>query len=174
MTIALAAASLVFTGLCAVCLVYLHLAPTGYSPLADAVSAYGVGRYARWYQAQAACSGIAAGLLAGALGGPRGVVVLLAVYAGCRLAITQFPMDTRRVGHWLLAVLAFGAVAVAAIRLKTPQHGLPALGWAMLACLLLTTVARRNPPLRRWFGLAERGFYAALLVWLVLVAVRLL
>jgi len=171
---AAAAASLVFTGLCAACLVYLHLAPTGYSPLADAVSAYGVGRHARWYQAQAACSGIAAALLAAALGGPGGVVALLAVYAACRLAITQFPMDTRRVEHWLLAVSAFGGVAAAAIRLKAPEHGLPALGWAMLACLALTVVTRRNPPLRAWFGLAERGFYAALLAWLALVAARLL
>jgi hypothetical protein len=171
---ALAAASLVFTGLCAACLVYLHLAPTGYSPLADPVSAYGVGRHARWYQAQAACSGIAAALLAGSLGTPAVVVVLLALYAGARLAITQFPMDTRPVGHWLLAVVAFGGVAAAAIRLKATEHGTPTLGWAMLACLVATTVARRNPPLRRRFGLAERGFYAALLVWLVLVAARLL
>ena len=56
MTTALAVASLIFTGGCVACLVYLHLAPTGYSPVRNAVSEYGVGAYARWYRAQAACT----------------------------------------------------------------------------------------------------------------------
>jgi hypothetical protein len=76
-TAALAGASLACTGLCAACLVYLHLAPTGYSPVRNPVSAYGVGAYARWYQAQAACAGVAGALLAGALRGPSDVVLLL-------------------------------------------------------------------------------------------------
>ena len=174
MTTALAAVSLGFTAICAGCLCYLHLAPTGYSPLADPVSAYGVGSYARWYQAQAASSGMATALLAAALGRPRGVLALLAFYAAGRVAITRFPMDARVAAHWLLAVVAFAALAAAAIRLKPPEHGVPALGWAMVASLAAMMLARRNPPLRRWFGLAERAFYAAVLVWLVLVTARLL
>ncbi|HLX31458.1 MAG TPA: DUF998 domain-containing protein [Gaiellaceae bacterium] len=140
---AAAAASLVFTGLCVGCLVYLHLAPTGYSPVTDAVSRYGVGRFARWYQAQAACAGIAGILLAVALRHPRHVVVLLVVFGAARLAITQFPMDTRRGPHALLAVAAFGAVTSAAIRLTSSLHGAPALGWAMLVALVAGIVLRQ-------------------------------
>jgi hypothetical protein len=86
----------------------------------------------------------------------------------------QAPLDTRRVAHWLLAVLAFGSITVAAIRLDASQHGTPALGWTMAAFVLLMALTRRNPELRPWFGLIERGFYAAMLAWLTLVAVRLL
>jgi hypothetical protein len=161
-----AAASLACTGLCVACLVYLHLAPTGYSPVADPVSAYGVGAYARWYRAQAACAGLAGILLAVAVRHPAHVVVLLAVFGLARLAITQFPLDAARGPHVLLAVLAFGSVTSAAIRLK--MDGTPALGWAMLVGLLLGIALRRAA-----FGLAERAFYVAMLAWLALVAARL-
>lgn len=168
MTAAAAAASLVFTGLCIGCLVYLHFAPTGYSPVTQAVSRYGVGRYARWYQAQAACAGIAGILLAVAVRHPHHVAVLLVVFGLARLAITQFPMDARRGAHWLLAVVAFGSVTSAAVRLPASMHGTPALGWAMLAALLAGILGRQIA-----FGLAERAFYVAMLAWLVLVAARL-
>jgi len=167
-TPAFAAASLVFTGLCVGCLVYLHLAPTGYSPVRHAVSRYGVGAYHRWYEAQAACAGIAGILLAVALRHPRHVVVLLVVFGGARLAITQFPMDTRRGGHALLAIVAFGSATSAAIRLPASLHGTPPLGWAMLAALVAGILLRELA-----FGLAERAFYLAMLAWLVLVATRL-
>jgi sirohydrochlorin ferrochelatase len=169
-----AAFSLAFIGLCVTCLAYLHLAPTGYSPVGDAVSRYGVGRYARWYQAQATAAGLAAVALAVALGGPKRVVVLLALFAAARLAITQAPLDARPLAHWLLVALAFGSVTIAAIRLTGSEHGTPALGWTMAALLAVMTLTRRNPPLRRWFGLIERGFYVAMLAWLTLVAARLL
>jgi hypothetical protein len=168
-----AAASLVCTGLCVACLVYLHLAPTGYSPVRNAVSEYGVGAYARWYQAQVTCAGLAAIGLAVALGGPRRVLVLLTVFAVTRLAIAHAPLDTRPIVHWVLAVVAFGAVTIAATNLKPAQHGSPTLGWAMVACAILMGITRRSTQPRRWFGLAERGFYAAMLAWLALVAVRL-
>lgn len=166
MTHAAAVIALVFTGGCIACLSYLHAAPTGYSPVRDPVSAYGVGAYARWYQAQAACAGIAGILLAIALKHPGHVVALLVVFGFARLAITQFPMDTQRVPHWLLAVVAFGTVTSAAIRLHY------ALGWAMLAALIVSVVARRAQ--LGFFGLAERAFYIAMLAWLVLVATHLL
>ncbi|HET8558799.1 MAG TPA: DUF998 domain-containing protein [Gaiellaceae bacterium] len=168
-----AAISLAFTGLCVTCLVYLHLAPTGYSPLRDAVSSYGVGRYAHWYHAQAGAAGVAAVALAFALGGPKRVVVLLAVFAAARLAISQAPLDARPLAHWALAAVAFGSAAIAAVRLTGSEHGIPALGWAMTALVALMALTRRNPPLRRWFGLVERGFYVAMLAWLALVAARL-
>ena len=166
----LAVASLVCTGVCAGCLVYLHLAPTGCSPLRDAVSRYGVGPYARWYQAQAAFCGAAGILLAAALRRPADVVALLVVFGVARIAITQFPMDTKRVAHWLLAAVAFGSVAFAASLLKPRFHGTPPLGWAMLLTLVWLGRAFRGTS---FFGLAERAFYVTLLAWLVLVAARL-
>jgi hypothetical protein len=169
LTAAFAAASLVFTAACVGCLVYLHFAPTGYAPVTHAVSRYGVGAYARWYEAQAACAGIAGILLAVALRQPRHVVVLLVGFGAARLAITQFPMDTRRGPHALLAIVAFGSAASAAIRLPPSLHGTPALGWAMLAALVAGIVLRQVA-----FGLAERGFYVAMLAWLALTAARLL
>ncbi len=45
MTAALAVASLVFTGGCVACLAYLHLAPTGYSPVRNAVGLVERGYY---------------------------------------------------------------------------------------------------------------------------------
>jgi hypothetical protein len=186
MTTAFAVASLVFTGGCFACLVYLHLAPTGYSPLRNAVSEYGVGSYARWYRAQAACAGVAAGLLAGALATgvspvPLRVDVLLVVFAVARIAIGRYPTDligaTRRTRtgaiHAALAVAAFGSASAAGIALKRPEHGQPALGWAMAVCAVGTMLALRWSPLKPWVGLIERGFYVAMLAWLVLVAARL-
>ena len=186
MTTALAAASLLCTGGCVACLVYLHLAPTGYSPVRNAVSEYGIGAHARWYRAQAACAGAAGLLLAGALAkgvhpAPRRVVALLVVLAVARIAIGWFPTDpigttepTRNGGiHLLLAVAAFASASWAAIALRHSQHGQPALGWAMAICAIGTGLALRRSPLKPWLGLIERGYYIAMLAWLVLVAVRL-
>ena len=167
----LATGSLVCTGVCVGCLVYLHLAPTGYSPLRDAVSRYGVGAYARWYQAQVAFCGVGAILLAIALRRPTHVVVLLVAFGVARIAITRFPMDTHLQAHWLLAVVTFVSVTTAAIRLEPAFHGTPALGFAMLSALLAGIVLRRRPT--SLFGATERAFYVAMLVWLVLVATRL-
>jgi hypothetical protein len=97
------------------------------------------------------------------------VLVLLTVFAATRLAIAQAPLDTRPIVHWVLAVVAFGAVTIAATNLKPAQH----LGWAMVACAVLMAITRRSTRPQRWFGLAERGFYAGMLAWLVLVAARL-
>ena len=185
MTAALAVASLVFTGGCIACLVYLHLAPTGYSPVRNAVSEYGVGAYARWYRAQAACAGAAglslgAALAAGVDPAPRRVITLLVVLAVARIAIGWFPVDpagtepTRNGGvHLLLALVAFASASWAAIALKHAQHGQPALGWATAICAIGTGLSLRQSPLKPWLGLIERGYYVAMLAWLALVAGRL-
>ena len=188
MTAVLAIASLVFTGGCVASLVYLHVTPTGYSPLRNAVSEYGVGAYADWYRLQAACAGTAAIFLAGALAkgvhpAPRTAISLLLVFAVARIAIGNFATDligaTERTRngaiHVLLAVAAFGSASWAAVVLRHTQHGQPALGWIMGICAVGTMLAlRRVPGLRPYAGLLERGFYVALLAWLVLVAVRLI
>src|SRR5579884_3017241 len=125
--------ALACVGGCVACLVYLHLAPTGYSPLRNAVSEYGVGRYARWYGLQAGLAGIAAICLAVALGHPRRVATLLSVLAAARLAIGWFPTDGtaseqptwRGSVHLLLALVAFTAAPWAAIALRPADHGEP-------------------------------------------------
>jgi hypothetical protein len=168
---AAAAASLVFTGLCAACLVYLHLAPTGLSAVRNAVSEYGIGAYGAWYHAQVRCMAVAALLLAVALRHPAKVVILLGVLAAARVAISLFPVV--HPVHVLFAALAFVSASAAAIALKPAEHGLPALGWAALACAIGTSFALRSS-LRPWLGLIERGFYASILAWTALVAIRLL
>jgi Protein of unknown function (DUF998) len=159
---------------------YLHIAPTGYSAVRNAVSEYGVGPYARWYGLQAALAGIAAVCLAVALGHPRKIVILLAVLAAARIAIGWFPANavsgdpTLRGGvHVLLALVTFTAASWAAIALRSGEDGAPWLGWLMAALATGTMVSLRTP-LRPWLGLTERGYYAAMLAWVVLVSARLL
>lgn len=172
MTAAAAAASLVFTAACVGCLVYLHLFPTsGYSPIRETVSEYGITPHAGWYRAQVRFAACAAALLALAVRHPARVVVLLLVFAAARVAISFFPILSRE--HLPLAMVAFVAVSWAATALKRWEDGVPALGWAMTGCLLALVLARRFG-LWQWRGLIERGFYAAALAWLVVVAAHLL
>jgi len=187
--------SLLGSGACLAVLVWLHILPTGYDPIRNAVSDYGVGRFAHLYRTQTAACAVSALLLAGALSGgvdpaPTLVVVLLVVFAAARLLIPWYPTDldrsqptrTGRV-HVLLAGLAFGSIAWASAalpdRVDWPGvHGtLVALGWSVVvlavACGLCMSRAlhRATEP---FFGLVERLFYAAMLAWLAFVAVQLL
>ena len=185
--------SLSGTATCVGALAYLHVAPTGLSPVRNAVSQYGITAYRSWYRVQTVAMGIAAAALAVALShdlagpGTTAVVALVAVLAACRLAISWFPMDapgsprtSTGAAHGLLAIGAFLSAAIAAIRLAKllgADASLDALattsrvlGWAMAASLALLFLARLSPDLRRRFGLIERAFYVAILVWLVVVA----
>ncbi len=49
------------TAVQAVALIMLHLLPTGYNPVRDAVSDYGVGRYRGWFWLQAVAGGVGRG-----------------------------------------------------------------------------------------------------------------
>ena len=191
----LALGSLLATATCLAVLVWLHVLPTGYRPIRNAVSDYGVGRFAHLYRAQTAASAIAALLLAGALSGgvdptPILVVFLLLVFAAARLLIPWYPTDLDRAQptrtgriHVLLAGLAFGSIAWASAslpdRVDWPGvHGtLVALGWAVVVlavgCGLCMSRALHQAT-EPFFGLVERLFYAAMLTWLALVAVQLL
>src|SRR5215471_16799687 len=113
-TTAAAVLSLACTAGCMACLVYLHLAPTGYSPVRNAVSEYGVGKYAPLYSTQATLMGAAALWVAVGVKQPHRVVVLLVIFAIARISIGWFPTDrigsrqrTPRGGiHLLLAAVA--------------------------------------------------------------------
>jgi hypothetical protein len=166
-------------------LVAVHLRPTGYDPLRDAVSDYGVGPSLPYYRAQTAAMALAAIFVAAALAktvdpAPKRAIVLLCMFAAARLAIPFFPTDldrTRRTGtgviHGLLAALAFGTVAWAAATLPDRVHwtGLAPLGWIVVATAIAMAFSLRARV--AYFGLVERLFYAATLAWLAFVAVRL-
>jgi hypothetical protein len=172
---------------------YLHLAPTGLSPVRNAVSQYGITTFRAGYR----IATIAFGLAALALGfgldrtlrgpGSAFIVTLLVVFALARGAISWFPMDapgaTRtQTGqiHGLLAVAAFGSATVAAFKLPAVlargprwhslEHVSTGLGFAMLACLFGMTLARSFPAVRARFGAVERGFYIAAIAWFAVFA----
>ncbi|HEX2702474.1 MAG TPA: DUF998 domain-containing protein [Solirubrobacteraceae bacterium] len=168
---------------------YLHLAPTGLSPVRNAVSQYGITSFRAGYRVATIAFALAALALAFGLhralqgdGQLRLVVVLLIVFAIARALITWFPMDapgtphtTTGARHGMLAIVAFAAATIAALRLgSTLSRGMrwhslapvsSALGWAMLACLLAMALARGAPALRERFGAIERAFYLAAIAW---------
>lgn len=178
-------------------LIYLHLAPTGLSPLQHPVSQYGITPFRAGYRA-ATLSFAAAGAMllwaVAAVGTPGPAehleLLALAVFVLVRAAISWFPMDRpgaprtasgRR--HGLLAAAAFIAIAYAA---DTLGHGVaPAafgrvagasdpLGLLMGLCLLSMLVLGRIGGERPYFGAVERVFYLLALGWSVMVAIVLL
>jgi hypothetical protein len=159
------------------------------------VSQYGITDYRLGYRVQTICSGvagiaIAVGVAADVRGTVGLVVALLVVSGLARLAISWFPMDspgspitpTGR-NHGLLAIVAFTAVTIAALRLgdllaRTHQWGSTAtsIQWAggfMVAALVGMVIARRSSA-RLYFGAIERAFYAGMLAFLSLASVALL
>ena len=172
---------------------YLHLEPTGLSPVRNAVSQYGITTFRAGYRVATIAFAVAAVALAvgvdgaASKGGREVVVVLLVLFALTRGLISWFPMDAPGAArtstgqmHGLLALAAFVSVATAALRLGTVlSHGArwrslapvsSALGWAMVACLLGILLARSFPSLRARFGAIERGFYIAALTWFAVFA----
>jgi len=194
-TEALAILAAVATLVCLAALVYLHTLPTGYRPLTDAVSDYGVGPFRVWYRVQASALGLTAILLALALwAGVRPVPVrpigLLVAFGIARLLIPFFPTDLDRTKptstgrtHLQLAAAAFVTIAFAAPTLHAAIKDDPAwagiaqllgrLGWAVATTALITGIALRVPPLRQRFGLIERLLYAAMIAWFLVVAIHL-
>lgn len=166
-------------------LVRAHTLPTGYDPVRDPVSDYGVGRFSAWYACSTGSIALAALLVAAALRREDAswlVLVPLVVFALARLAIPHFPTDLEgerpsRVGanHILLAAIAFAAICWAMCDFR-PDWGrwLPWLGYLATAGAVGTLASlRRAPFLRPWTGLLERVFYAAMLAWFLAVSVQL-
>jgi hypothetical protein len=171
---------------------YLHLEPTGLSPVRDAVSQYGITTFRAGYRVATLAFAVAAVALAVGVDGvaskgEREVVVLLFLFALARGAISWFPMDAPGAArtstgqvHGLLALVAFASAATAALRFGTVlSHGArwrslapvsSGLGWAMVACLLGILLARSFPSLRARFGAIERGFYVSAIAWFAVFA----
>ncbi|MGA2520289.1 MAG: DUF998 domain-containing protein [Acidimicrobiales bacterium] len=175
-------------------LVYLHLAPTGLSPVRNAVSQYGITRFRGGYRAATISLGVAGAALATGIGaaldaaGTATVVGLLVVFALGRLVISWFPMDepggprsSTGSAHGLIAIVTFTSVTVAALRLGSilrhaaPWHALATastvLGWAMVLAIAGMLIGRSSPDLRRRFGAVERVLYVAILAWTGVFAV---
>jgi hypothetical protein len=172
---------------------YLHLAPTGLSPIHNAVSQYGITRFRAGYRVAtlafaAAGVALAVGLDRAAGSRAASVVVLLAIFAAARAAISWFPMDapgaartTTGQTHGVLAIVAFTGATLAAFKLAgalspmagwhTLAHVSTALGVLMAVCLAGMALRRSYPPLRENFGAVERGFYVAAIAWFGVFAV---
>ena len=176
-----------------VVVVALHVLPTGYNLVHNAVSDYGVGQYAPLFRVSLWAGSIAVLTLAISLGLGVGSpplvirdVVFLGLVAAVRIGESLFPTTVEggkltRTGalHYLFAVLTFG-FTYAAISGLTPElvklypwhahRGM--LDWLSGAVLvgLILVVATLLPRLRRVFGLCERFFLLVTYGWLVLVA----
>jgi hypothetical protein len=193
MTAALGVLAALTTLACLGALVRVHLLPTGYRPVTNAVSDYGVGEFSRYYRWQTAASAYAALFVAAALTRtvhpvPQLPVFLLLVFAAARLVIPSFPTDLDRSEptvtgrlHILLAGVALASIAWCAAVLPDRVdwlHGLLiALGWIVVATavacgLAMTTLLHRVT--EPFFGAVERLFYAALLLWLLVVSLHFL
>jgi hypothetical protein len=178
-------------------LVVLHVLPTGYDPIRDAISDYGVGRTRRWFWGQLVAGAVACAGVALALAGlhpyvPTFVVAMLLVDAAARLIMPAFPTDqggnrfetVTGTVHMVLAVVAFAAVAAAATGLSGLLTHYPewngvkglvtTLGWLVLAGAVACALALVGPRLKRIFGLIERLFTLSVIVWLSVISIELI
>jgi hypothetical protein len=186
----------VATAVQAVALIVLHFLPTGYSPVRDAVSDYGIGPYRRWFWLQVVAGGVGCLTLGIALAllhpfTPTAAVVALILTAAARFLLPFFATDQHgsrfqtRHGliHMVLAVIAFGGLVWAAtdlwstLRQYPSWHGLQGaltiIGWIMLGSVIAVVLAIRGPRLKPFFGFFERLFYLSSITWVLIVAIDL-
>jgi Protein of unknown function (DUF998) len=177
-------------------LIALHFLPTGYDPVRDAVSDYGVGRYRGWFWLQALAGGVGCLALGIALLQlhpitPVQVAVALLITAAARFLIPFFATDqhgsrfqtAHGIMHMILAVIAFGGLVWAsgalwsALRHYPAWHGaesaLTIIPWIMLGSVISVVVAIRGPRLQSFFGVFERLFYLSSITWVLIVAIGL-
>jgi hypothetical protein len=193
---ALSIVAAIFAAIQVGALIALHVLPTGYDPIRDAVSDYGVGPYRRWFWTQVIAGGLACLFLAIALlqlhpFTPLQASVALIVTAGARFLVPFFATDqggnrfatAHGTIHMVLAVLAFGGLVWASSVLWGPLSNYPAwhsaeglltiVPWVMLGCVIAVVLAIRGPRLKPFFGLFERLFYVSSFVWFFTVAIDL-
>jgi len=160
---------------------YLHLEPTGLSPVRNAVSQYGITTFRAGYRVATIAFGVAGTALAVGVDeavsgdGRKAVVALLVLFSIARGAISWFPMDAPGADrtstgqtHGLLALVAFASATFAAFKLgnvlshearwRSLATVSSAFGWAMVACLLGIALARSLPQVRARFGAIERSY----------------
>jgi hypothetical protein len=172
-----------------VILIALHVMPTGLDPIRYAVSDYGWTSYHLGYRTMVVLQGTGAIVIAVGLGQETDAIDLfwLYLFGVARLLVSGFMTDREPEGlrsltrtgriHMLLAGTAFAAIAVAAAHIDWTGRPsvLGPLGWAVTVTAIATGTALVLPPLRRAaLGLIERTFYAAAIIWLIVVAASIL
>lgn len=179
----------------AVSLVTVHFLDRGVNPLSEAVSDYGAREHAWFYRLTAIWLGLAGLLTAVMLGDaifpkPTWTILLLLVFAAVRGAITIFPTDiegeeSTSIGrsHFVLAVIAFASIAIAAGTFAEVVHLDPFwkphlgllrfLGGFVVSTAALSAISRQVF-FTGLFGLFERLLYVAMFAWLAGLALILL
>ncbi|RFA12459.1 hypothetical protein B7R22_15150 [Subtercola boreus] len=177
-------------------LVFLHLGRTGLSPVTAAVGEYGISALRGGYRVATIALGVAAIALGVAITFYLAVpnlpaFLFLLLFGVARLVISWAPMDrpgAPRTGtgraHTVLATLFFASATAAAFLFSASFAGDPvfgpiaghsgALAWAMAVLAAFVVAAVVAPAARPVFGLAERLLYAAILLWMAVVAVAVL
>jgi hypothetical protein len=162
----------------------LHFLPTGYDPIRNAVSDYGVGQYRIWHRiavVSLAAAGFATAIASAGMIRPEpgSVIVFLGVFAIARILIPLFPTDVEgqphtRSGrvHWVLAITAFASLATAAGFFKGTALD-DVIGWVVVSTAIFMIIALCAPRLRRVFGFAERLFYFSMICWFLITGVEL-
>src|SRR6202167_6159932 len=169
-------------GVGAAALVLLHVLPTGYNPVHDAVSDYAIGRYRAgfWVFATAgAVSGVALAIALARSDPPKPTltIAMLLLSGAARVLIPLFPTDqsggrfqtlTGTI-HMVLAVVIFASIAVAASNLGGTLGHEPAwhavkglvdgwLPWVITITASLTGLAIIGPRLKPILGLIELSY----------------
>jgi Protein of unknown function (DUF998) len=131
--------------------ILLHLLPTGYSPVRDAVSDYGIGRYRAWFWTQAVAGGVAGLALAIALAETTPSIPTLVILAASELgSALEHQAAWHDVKGWLTT-----------------------LPWVMTGSAIGVVLALRAPRLHLIFGLIERLFYVSSIAWFLIVSIEL-
>jgi hypothetical membrane protein len=172
------------SAICLASILILHLLPTGYDPMRNAVSDYGVGKYRVWHRTAVlslAVSGLAMAIASSGTVKPESnlVVGLLVIFAVARAAIPFFPTDiegqpltTRGRVHWGLAIISFASLAFAAGFYEGTSLD-DAIGWVVVAAVCLLLVSLLLPRFRKAFAVLERAFYFSMICWFFITGIEL-
>jgi hypothetical protein len=172
--------------LCLASILLLHVLPTGYNPIRNAVSDYGVGKYRVWHRTAVlslAAAGYALAIASTSSVKPQSDVVIgfLLVFAISRTIIPFFPTDiegqtltTRGRIHWALAIISFASLAFATGFYKGTILD-DAVGWVVVvaAGLLIASLVLHRRRKIEVLGLFERVFYFFMICWLLLTGIEL-
>ncbi len=181
-------------GLDIVLLLSFQVLNRDYSLLPRAVSFYGLGKTAGLFRAYLLAGSIAAPLLAWqfwmakAPAYPVAISVYLLLVAAGRIGVALFPLYERgapqalsRQLHHAATFVAFACAYMAVVEatplLADHATGARAAVLALLKHLIsagfVAVVVTASPPLRRYFGLAERLFLIATAVWFLTASLTL-
>lgn len=174
-------------------LLLLHVLPTGYHPIRDAVSDYAIGRYRGWFWVFAT-AGAVSGLALAQSDPPKPTlaVAMLLLSGAARFLIPLFPTDqsgsrfqtAKGTIHMVLAVIIFASIAVAASSLggtlvhESAWYAVKGLvngwlPWVITATAIGSGLAIGAPRLQRIFGLIERLYYLSSITWFLVVSIEL-